>query len=489
MPVTVLVCDRPETVDETAHAVSSAGHEVELAVEGFRAVELAERTHPEVVVFRTGLPGRPAADVVRRLKAFPTPPQVVVILAEQDADEAADVLAAGADAVIGPDPHPEYVSWTVDRLAEGGAVLAPGITRELVDRFVETVRMKEEWSRSLADSALETEGLSRAKADLLANVSHELRTPLTVIKGLVSVMRRSEASPEDQGEFLRLVEEAADKLTAMVDNLVTLSEMERGNLRLDLRPSDMAQLVREGAEQAGAAYPDVTVEITVPPSIPATVDADRLREAVRQLVDNACRYSAPGETVKVRARLGDEGIAVHVSDRGRGLRRDTVRAAFGQPFTPGEEILRKERAGLGMGLNLARSLVALHGGIMWAEPLPGGGTRVAFTLPPGGIGAEARRQQPEATRSRLRDLPLPEGFRSIEDAEDSETDPGLPNTAETRQPAGDAPPVADQAAPSSPEEPAPEPAEPARGEIRRLRPLDPGTRPQSGGAATASSSS
>jgi hypothetical protein len=284
-------------------------------------------------------------------------------------------------------------------------------------------------------------------------------------------------------EFLRLVEEAADKLTAMVDNLVTLSEMERGTLRLDLRPSDMAQLVREGAEQAGATYPDVTVEISVPSSIPATVDADRLREAVRQLVDNACRYSAPGETVRVRARLGDEGIAVHVSDRGRGLRRDTVRAAFGQPFTPGEDILRKERAGLGMGLNLARSLVALHGGIMWAEPLPGGGTRVAFTLPPGGIGAEARRQQPEAARSRLRDLPLPEGFRSIEDLEE---DPGRPSTVETDERAL---PPAEQAPASPPQEPAPEPAEPERGEIRRIRPLDPGTRPHSGGAATASSSS
>jgi signal transduction histidine kinase len=431
------------------------------------------------VVFRTGLPGRPAADVVRRLKAFPITPQVVVILADQDVEEAADVLAAGADAVIGPDPHPEYVSWTVDRVAEGGAVLAPGIARELVDRFVETVRMKEEWSRSLADSAQQTEELSRAKADLLANVSHELRTPLTVIKGLVSVMRRSEASPEDQEEFLRLVEEAADKLTAMVDNLVTLSEMERGTLRLDLHPCDLAQLVREGSEQAGAAYPDVSVEVSAPHSIPATVDADRLREAVRQLVDNACRYSAPGETVRVRARLGDEGIAVHVSDRGRGLRRDTVRAAFGQPFTPGEDILRKERAGLGMGLNLARSLVVLHGGIMWAEPLPGGGTRVAFTLPPGGVGAEARRAQPAVARSRLRDLPAPQGFRSIEDAEEEEAGPPAPD---------EAPPDEDGPEPAEAEPVAEDPGM-ARGHLRSVRPLDPGPSSHPGGAATASSSS
>jgi signal transduction histidine kinase len=480
MPVTVLVCDRPETVDETALAVSSAGHEVELAVEGFRAVELAERTHPEVVVFRTGLPGRPASDVVRRLKAFRIAPRVVVILAEHDVEEAADVLTAGADAVIGPDPHPEYVSWTVDRVAEGGAVLAPGIARDLVDRFAETVRMKEEWSRSLADSAQQTEELSRAKADLLANVSHELRTPLTVIKGLVSVMRRSEASPEDQEEFLRLVEEAADKLTAMVDNLVTLSEMERGALRLDLQPTDLAQLVREGAEQAGAAYPDVSVEVSVPHSIPVTVDADRLREALRQLVDNACRYSAPGETVRVRARLGDEGIAVHVSDRGRGLRRDTVRAAFGQPFTPGEDILRKERAGLGMGLNLARSLVVLHGGIMWAEPLPGGGTRVAFTLPPGGIGAEARHAQPALPRSRLRDLPLPDSFRPIEDKEEDAAAPG--GTDQAVEEGEEAPPAEEIATPAAD-------TGPPRGHLRAVRHLDPGPPAQGGGAATASSSS
>jgi signal transduction histidine kinase len=414
MPVSVLVCDRPETVDETALAVSSAGHAVEQAVEGFRALELAERSHPEVVVFRTGLPGRPAAEIVGRLKAFITPPQVVVILAGEDSDEAADVLAAGADAVIGPDPHPDFVSWTVDRVAEGGAVLAPGIARALVDRFVETVRMKREWSRSLADSAMHTEELTRAKADLLANVSHELRTPLTVIKGLVAVMRRATATPEDEEEFLRLVEEAADKLTGMVDNLVTLAEMERGTLRLELQPCDLALVIREGSELAAATYPHVEVEISVPDSIPATADADRLREAVRQIVDNACRYSAPGDSVKVRTRLGDEGITVHVGDRGRGLRREVVRAAFGQPFTPGEDILTKERAGLGMGLNLARSLVVLHGGIMWAEPLPGGGTRVSFTLPPSGVGAS----HPSVPRSRLKELPLPEAFRPIEEEKD-----------------------------------------------------------------------
>ncbi|MGH2711641.1 MAG: ATP-binding protein, partial [Actinomycetota bacterium] len=65
-----------------------------------------------------------------------------------------------------------------------------------------------------------------------------------------------------------------------------------------------------------------------------------------------------------------------------GVNRDKVAAALAEAFSPGEEIMTKERAGLGLGLNLARNLIALHGGILWAEPLPGGGSRVSFTIPP-----------------------------------------------------------------------------------------------------------
>jgi signal transduction histidine kinase len=76
-------------------------------------------------------------------------------------------------------------------------------------------------------------------------------------------------------------------------------------------------------------------------------------------------------------------MTVHITDRGVGVNRDRVAAALAEAFSPGEQIMTKERAGLGLGLNLARNLIALHGGILWAEPLPGGGSRVSFTIPPG----------------------------------------------------------------------------------------------------------
>jgi hypothetical protein len=85
--------------------------------------------------------------------------------------------------------------------------------------------------------------------------------------------------------------------------------------------------------------------------------------------------------VEIRARSMDEGVVVSITDRGEGMERRTATQAFSEPFTAGEEILRKERAGAGVGLHMARRIVMQHGGIMWAEPLPAGGTRVSFVIP------------------------------------------------------------------------------------------------------------
>jgi two-component system, cell cycle sensor histidine kinase DivJ len=133
--------------------------------------------------------------------------------------------------------------------------------------------------------------------------------------------------------------------------------------------------------------------VAMPPTIPGVADSRAIRGVVRQLVDNACRYSQPGGTVRVKALSSDEGIVVHITDRGPGLRRGQIAAAFGEAFSPGEEIMTKQLAGLGLGLNLGRSLLALHGGILWAEPLPGGGSRVSFTIPADGPGST---HQPDA---------------------------------------------------------------------------------------------
>jgi signal transduction histidine kinase len=102
---------------------------------------------------------------------------------------------------------------------------------------------------------------------------------------------------------------------------------------------------------------------------------------LRHLIDNACRYSPEAGSVSIRARAMDEGAVVSITDRGEGMQRELVNRAFDEPFSVGEATIRKERAGVGLGLHMARKLVIEHGGVMWADPLPAGGTRVSFCLP------------------------------------------------------------------------------------------------------------
>jgi hypothetical protein len=164
---------------------------------------------------------------------------------------------------------------------------------------------------------------------------------------------------------------------------------------LELISLDLSEIVRASVAQASIASPAVVVEVSTPPTLPAVGEAEALGGVVRMLVDNACRRSDAGVTVK--AKRGDEGITVHVIDRGEGMDREHAPDGFAQ----------------------AKTLVALHGGILWAEPLPGGGTKVAFTIPDQPPDLEGQDLE-EATEA-LRLLDQLAAARSVGSAQQAET--------------------------------------------------------------------
>jgi signal transduction histidine kinase len=376
----------------------AAGHLVETATEGWRAIELAERVHPVGVVARPDLPGPGPAELIRRIRRTCEDCGVLMILDEPGTHEAASLLRAGADGILLGDPDAGYLAWAMDQVSQGGVVIAPRIARELVGSLVDSVLREREWARALAQRAQQVETLARAKADFIANVSHELRTPLTIIKGVAATLSRAPATPA-QGQLLAEAEAAADKLAGMIETILTQAEVSRGEFVLDFQPCDVSAIVREGASEASHRYPEVRIEVVAADGITAVADARALRGVVRQLVDNACRYTEAGGRVAVKATRSDEGVSVHVTDRGPGVQRGQIAAAFGEAFSPGEEVMTKQSAGLGLGLNLARSLLALHGGILWAEPLPGGGTRVSFSIPAEGPTPTSQPDTPESSKA------------------------------------------------------------------------------------------
>jgi signal transduction histidine kinase len=399
-PSTIVVCERSDEI-ALSSTFQAAGHTVERATDGYRAIELTERTKPDAIFIQLGVDGPAGPELLRRIRVISSQARVVFILEPGGgAVSAADLLRGGADGVLSPEPDTDALYRALDGVLSGGCVLSPVVARELLEPFAQASHREREWARSLADSARQAEELASTKAEFLSNVSHELRTPLTIIKGVAQAVGRFGAATEDEAAMLAKLEEAATKLTRMVENLLMLAEMERGEFQLNVDACDMVALVREATEDTAGRYPKVTLDLRVPVAIPARADADRIREVIRQLVDNGCRYSQEGGVVTVQAKRAVEGIVVSVNDQGKGVDRRVVAAAFGEAFTPGEQVLTKEKAGLGMGLNLARNLVALHGGILSAEPLPGGGSKVSFVIP-----AEPHTQKPHPPAPQEQPLP------------------------------------------------------------------------------------
>jgi signal transduction histidine kinase len=379
----VLLCDTAEGLAQLQYALLKSGEDLQTDVvtDGVRAVESAARTQPEVVVAEIGLDGLAGAELVRRLIATVPEARVICWTTLPSSFTAAEMLGVGASGYLLKEDGPEAVARAIMPVLGGNVVISPRIAEQIGARFGQAVRHEREMESALADTSEQLDLLTSAKAEFLANVSHELRTPVTVAKGIAYVLKHRGIPDDEREEFLEKLEGSLEKLMTLVDELLTIAELDRGTLLLQLVETDLAPIVRHVADDMARRYPAVTIEQAVPEHLLAVADQGRISEVVRQLIDNACRYSPEAGAVQVRARTMDEGVVVSITDHGQGMAREIAMQAFNQPFSTGEEILRKERSGIGLGLHMARQLIVQHGGVIWADPLPAGGTRVSFCLP------------------------------------------------------------------------------------------------------------
>ena len=383
MPTTVLVCDTPDEVARLQYHLLREAPDllVEVTTDAFRAVEAAARTRPEVVVCDLGLEGVRGAEFIRRLRASTPSTSVVARATSTDPSRVADALSAGASGYLLKDEGPDATLVAIRAVAGGGVVLSAAAASMFGAEVGRSIRRVTELEVELDDLRSQVSQGTTAKADFLANISHELRTPVTVAKGIAYVLRNPMVPDHEREQFIEQLQSSLDKLMGIVDEIITLAELERGTFELELARTDLGPLVRHAVDEIGRQYPSVPIAAQVADRLEAIADAARVGSVVRELLDNACRYSPPGRTVEVVARVLDEGVVIAVTDRGEGLDRAVASQAFEQPFSTGEGTLRKEKAGVGVGLHLARQVVVEHGGIMWSDPLPGGGTRVSFCIP------------------------------------------------------------------------------------------------------------
>ncbi|MEP6475938.1 MAG: hybrid sensor histidine kinase/response regulator [Actinomycetota bacterium] len=384
MAVTVLLCDTADGLAQLQYALIRSGADLQLEVttDALRAVELAARTRPDVIVTELTLEGLGGAELIKRLRASAPGSRTICHSDVVDPRVIAEVLAAGAAGYVLREEGADEVLRAIGAAAGGaGASLSARAAALVAGTLGEALDDRERLSMQLAEIEETTRQGTAAKAEFLSNISHELRTPVTVAKGIAYVLRNRHIPDEEWEEFIQQLQASLDKLMMMVDEIITIAELERGTLELELTELDLAPLLRHAADEIGRQHPGLEIQRLFPDVLPAYGDPARIGEVVREILDNGCRYSPEDRPVELRARALDEGVVVTVTDRGQGMQRTVASQAFAQPFSTGEAVLRKEKAGVGVGLHLARKLIVQHGGILWTDPIPSGGTRVSFCIP------------------------------------------------------------------------------------------------------------
>lgn len=229
--------------------------------------------------------------------------------------------------------------------------------------------------------------LDRLRSELIANVSHELRTPLGLIKIFCTTLLRTDVDfdPQTQREFLQDIEEETEKLEKIVDNLLDLSRIQHGRLRLEKRPTDLGQLARQVLDDLEMQLPASHRLIHSFPAVPlmAPVEPRRIEQVLRNLVSNAIKYSPQGGTITVMGQEEGEMVLIQVRDQGIGIPREDLERVFERFYRVENEVTRSVR-GVGLGLAVCRGIVEAHGGRIWVESTPGEGSTFYFTLPAGG---------------------------------------------------------------------------------------------------------
>jgi PAS domain S-box-containing protein len=255
----------------------------------------------------------------------------------------------------------------------------------------------------LAEEAAEAEilqELNRLRSELIANVSHELRTPLGLIKVFCTTLLRQdvEFDRETQREFLQDIDEETERLEKIVDDLLDLSRMESGRLRLDKRPTDFGQLIREVVEAMGTSIQPVqhrfAYNLPADPLV-AIVDPKHIEQVLRNLLGNAIKYSPEGGTITVGGSGDKQQTLIWISDEGIGIPGRDLERIFERFYRVENEVTLNVR-GAGLGLSVCRGIVEAHGGRIWAESAPGEGSTFYFSLPTDGGVKDVRRKDPHS---------------------------------------------------------------------------------------------
>ena len=229
------------------------------------------------------------------------------------------------------------------------------------------------------------EELQRLRAEFLGMVSHELRAPLTSIKGSAATARNASLplDPAETRQFFRIIEEQADHMRDLINNLLDLTRIEAGALSVDPEPTDLAAVVDQARDAFSSSGHRISIEVGLPPDLPRVwADRQRIVQVFYNLFSNALKFSREWSTIKITASSQEPHVAVCVADDGIGIAAERLPRLFTKFSQVNADDGGSPSHGYGLGLAICKGIVEAHGGRIWGDSDGRGhGARFTFTLP------------------------------------------------------------------------------------------------------------
>jgi len=231
---------------------------------------------------------------------------------------------------------------------------------------------------TMADNLEHAEELRK---NMVADIAHELRTPLSNIKGYLEATRDGLVKADE--DTIRKLDEEATLLSRLVDDLQELSLAEAGELKLLRQPADISDVINQATSmmQTAADEKEVAITTELPEQLPPVdIDAHRISQVLRNLLENALTVTAPGDSITVSAEEQVDCVEISVTDTGEGIPAENLPYIF-ERFYRVDKSRTRATGGSGLGLTIAKRLVEAHGGGIKAESEPGRGSRFSLTIP------------------------------------------------------------------------------------------------------------
>jgi len=220
------------------------------------------------------------------------------------------------------------------------------------------------------------------KSTFISVISHELKTPVALIKGYVGTLRREDVTWDFEivKDSLQVIEEEADRLTELIENLLDATRLQAGVLTINLSEVNIPQMVDRVARRFGVQSNRHTINVDFPSDFPIILgDEDRFTQVFSNLISNAIKYTPAGGIILINGRVRPEQVIICVSDEGPGIDPGDIPYIFDRFYRSSDT--SKTTKGAGLGLFLARAVVEAHGGRIWVDPKPGLGARICFSIP------------------------------------------------------------------------------------------------------------